>query len=212
MRGLPRDWNEFGRTPEPKAAIESGDLQGALSGFATREMLDYRLHGRYHSDVWICGFGVAQWLMGDTAGAARVWSRACDEALAGKFRYSSTGVYQAGFLLWFASVWLKDEDWHDEASALFDKLLRRKRLVMGATFPSLIARLLRKEVELPEVLAAATDEARERMTLFYGGVRAFEEGDRAMTRRLWAQAKAPTYSQCEFEHYLLEHEKKKLEI
>jgi hypothetical protein len=86
MREPPRAWDEFGQTPEPKAAIEAGDLQAALSGFATREMLDYRLHGRYHSDVWVCGFGVVQWLMGDRAGAARVWSKACDEALGGKFR------------------------------------------------------------------------------------------------------------------------------
>ena len=88
MRELVHDWWDMSKLPEPKAAIEAGDLQAALSGFATREMLDYRLHGRCHSDVWVCGFGAALWLLGDTDGAGRVWSRACDEVLRGKFRYS----------------------------------------------------------------------------------------------------------------------------
>jgi hypothetical protein len=209
MREPDRDWNEFGATPEPKAAIESGDLQAALSGFATRHLLDHRMHMRVYSDVWISGFGVAQWLMGDTHGAATVWSRVCEEALKGRYTYSSTGTFQGGLLLWFASVWLKDEDWHDDAAALFDKLLRKRQPVMGARFPSLLARLLRKEVDLPEVQAACDGETDERLAWFYGGVRAFEAGDRAMARQLWMQAKAPTYSQCELEYYLLAHERKR---
>ena len=212
MREPMRDWSEFGETPEPKAAIESGDLQAALSGFATRELLGYRMHGRGHSDVWISGFGVAQWLMGDTFGAARVWSRVCEEALKGRYAYSSTGTFQGGLLLWFASVWLKDEDWHDEAAALFDKLLRKRQPVMGAGFPSLLARLLRQEVDLPKVQAACNNEAYERMALFYAGVRASEAGDREATRQLWMQTKTPTYSQCEFEYYLLAHERKNLGV
>src|SRR5262249_18727946 len=109
---------DISKLPQPKAAIEAGDLQAALSGFATRELLDYRLHGPSHSDVWVCGFGVALWLMGDTDGAGRIWSRATGEALKGKFKYSSTGTFESGLLLWFASVWLKDEDWHEQAAAL----------------------------------------------------------------------------------------------
>jgi hypothetical protein len=210
MRDPVRDWNEFGETPEPRAAIEAGDLQAALSSFATRHLLDYRLRMRVYSDVWISGFGVAQWLMGDIFGAGTVWSRVCEEALKGRYTYSSTGTFQGGLLLWFASVWLKDEDWHDEAAALFDKLLRKRRPVMGASFPSLLARLLRKEVDLSEVQAACQGEAHERMALFYAGVRAFEDGDRAMTRQLWMQTNAPTYSQCELEYYLLAHERKQL--
>ena len=131
-------WNDFGQTPEPKAAIETGDLQAALSGFATREMLDYRMYGCYHADAWICGFGVVQWLMGDTFGAARVWSRACDEALRGKFKYSSSGTFQSGLLLWPAAAWLKNEDWHEEAEALFDKLLKRKTPLMSGQFSSML--------------------------------------------------------------------------
>jgi len=210
MREPDRDWSEFGETPEPKAAIESGDLQAALSGFATRHLLDYRMHMRVYSDVWISGFGVVQWLMGDTEGAATVWSRVCEEALKGRYTYSSTGTFQGGLLIWFASVCLKDEDWHDEAAALFDKLLRKRQPVTGASFPSLLARLLRQEVDLTEVQAACKTEADERMALFYGGVRAFECGDQATARQLWMQAKAPTYPQCEFEHYLLEHERRKI--
>jgi hypothetical protein len=96
MREPDRDWSEFGEAPEPKAAIESGDLQAALSGFATRHLLDYRMHMRVYSDVWISGFGVVQWLMGDTRGAATVWSRVCEEALKGRYTYSSTGAFQGG--------------------------------------------------------------------------------------------------------------------
>jgi len=192
-------------------------MQAALSAFATREMLDYRLHGRSHSDVWVCGFGVALWLMGDTEGAGKVWSRACDEALRGKFRYSSTGTFQPGLLLWFASVWLKDEGWHEEAEALFEKLLRKKRPVMGAAFSILLARLLRREIDLPQVRAdyidwpAHTHDGFEWEALFYAGVRAYEDGDLTETRRLWSQAKKRTHSWVVFEYYLLEHEKKELD-
>ncbi len=217
MRELLKDWWDISKLPQPKAAIEAGDLQAALHGFAAREMLDYRLHGRYHSDVWICGFGVTLWLMGDTDGAGRVWSRACDEALKGKFGYSSTGTFQSGLLLWFASVWLKDEDWHEEAAALFDKLLRKRQPVMGAGFSSLLARFLRQEIDLPQVKASYRDqppqvrEDYEWQVLFYGGVGAYEQGDIDETRRLWRQAKDRTDTSVALEYYLLEHERKKLE-
>lgn len=218
MREHPQeDFWPYEKLPEPHPAIERGDLQGALGAFATREMLDYRLHGPSHSDVWICGFGVTLWLMGDTDGAGRVWSRASDEALRGKFKYSSTGTFQSGLLLWFASVWLKDEDWHDEAEALFDKLLRKKRPVMGADFSILLARMLRREIDLPEVQASYRDEQPEHRedceweALFYAGVRAYEEGDISGTRRLWGQARERKRSWVTLEYYLLEHEKKKLD-
>src|SRR5689334_19397441 len=127
MHEMTEDWWSYPKLPQPKAAIEVGDLERALNGFAVREMLDYRIHGRCHSDGWLCGFGATLWMMGDILGAARVWSRASDEALRGKFKYSRTGTFQPGFLLWFASVWLKQEDLRDEAWALFDKLLHKKR-------------------------------------------------------------------------------------
>jgi hypothetical protein len=214
MREPLQEWNKFGKTPEPKAAIESGDLQAALSGYATRHLLDYRVgmgKMRVYSDVYICGFGVTLWLMGDTRGAAAVWARVCEEAMKGRYTYSSTGIFQGGLLLWFASVWLNDEDWHDEAAQLLDKLLRKKQPVMGATFPSLLAKLLRQEIDIAQVQAACRNEAQERMALFYAGVRAYEAGDRELTHRLWMQVKVPTYSQAEFEYYLLAHEKQKLD-
>jgi hypothetical protein len=218
MRDHPQEnfW-PYEKLPAPHPAIERGDLQAALSAFATREMLDYRLHGPSHSDGWICGFGVTLWPMGDTDGAGRVWSRACDEALRGKFKYSSTGTFQSGLLLWFASVWLKDEDWHEEAEALFDKLLRKKRPAMGADFSIQLARLLRREIDLPEVRAAYRDkpphthDGYEWEALFYAGVRAYEDGDVEETRRLWGQAKERTMSWVVLEYYLLEHERKKLD-
>jgi hypothetical protein len=125
------------------------------------------------------------------------------------------GTFQGGLLLWFASVWLKDEDWHDEAAALLDKLLRKKRPVMGADFPSSLARLLRREIDLEQVRAGFSDvpqvrEECERMALFYAGVRAHEEGDAEMTRRLWMEARDPKDTQVELEYYLLAYERKKL--
>lgn len=200
----------------PPDAIDAGDLQAALSAFACREMLDYGLYGRFHSDVWICGFGVTLWLMGDTDGAGKVWSRACDEVLKGKFKYSSTGTFQPGLLLWFASIWLKNNDWREEANALFDKLLKKRQPVMGASFSILIAKYLRREIDLWQVQASYSDKALqsqshgEMKSLFYAGVQAYDEGKVAETRRLWTQVKEKPKQTLAFEHYLLEHEKKKL--
>ncbi len=208
MREPVKEWREFRRMPEPKAALESGDLDAALSGFATRHLLNSRMRMRVYSDAEISGFGVALWLMGDSLGAATVWSRVCEEALKGRYTYSSTGTFQGGLLLWFASVWLKDEVWHDEAAGLLDKLLRKKRPVMGADFPGSLARLLRREIDLAQVQASTPP--RERMSLFYAGVRAYEDGDSETTRRLWMQVKAPDKPQVELEYYILKHELKKL--
>jgi len=216
MHETTKDFWPYSKLPEPHPAIERGDLLTALSAFATREMLDYRLHGPSHSDVWICGFGVTLWLMGDTDGAGKVWSRACDEALRGKFRYSSTGTFQAGLFLRFASIWLKEENWHQESDALFDKLLRKKQPVMGADFSILLARFLRREIDLSEVRAGYSDKSPhthnsyEWQALFYAGVRAYEDGDVEETRRLWNQAKERTRSWVILEYYLLEHERRKL--
>lgn len=217
MREPQKDFWPYEKLPEPHPAIERGDFQAALGAFATREMLDYRLHGPSHSDVWICGFGVTLWLMGDTDGAGKIWSRACNEPLRGKFKCSSTGTFQSGLLLWFASVWLKDGDWRGEAEALFDKLLRKKQPVMGADFAILLARLLRREIGLVEVRAGYRDkpphthDSYEWEALFYAGVRAYENGDLAETRRLWSQAKERARSWVVFEYYLLEHERKRLD-
>lgn len=208
-------WN-ISKIPYPLATVESGDLQAALNAFAFREMLDYRTDGRAHSDVWICGFGVVLWLMGDRFGAANVWSQACDEALRGKFKYSSTGTFQSGLLLWFASVWLKDEEWQEEAASLFNKLLNKRRPVMGAGFSSLLAKLLRREIDLSQVRASyantqpQTRDSYDSSALFYAGVQAYQDGDIEQTRQLWDQVKDQTNTPSDLEYYLLKHEKKNL--
>src|ERR1051325_2354377 len=94
MREPIPEWDEFGETPEPKAAIESGDLKAALSGFATRHLLDYRRRKQFYADDDICGFGIVLWLMSDRSGAASVWATAFGGANKGKFRYSSTGTFR----------------------------------------------------------------------------------------------------------------------
>jgi hypothetical protein len=213
---MQQDFWPYEKLPEPHPAIERGDLDAALAAFATREMLDYRGFGRSHSDVWICGFGVTLWLMGDTDGAGKVWSQACGEAFGGKFKYSSTGTFQSGLLLWFASVWLKNDDWHVEAEALFGKLLRKRRPLIGGDFATLLARMLRREIDLAEVQASYRDrppqvrDSCEWQALFYAGVRAYEDGEIDETCRLWSQAKERTESWVTLEYYLLEHERKKL--
>jgi len=217
MRELGNNIWDISRQLYPPDLIDVGDLQGALCAFAAREMLDYGLHGhQMHSDVWVCGFGVTLWLMGDTDGAGKVWSRACDEALRGKFKYSSTGTFQSGLLLWFASVWLENKDWREEANSLFDKLLKKRQPVMGANFSILIAKYLRREIDLSQVQASYSDappqsQRHDEITsLFYAGVQAYDEEKVDEARRLWTQVKDRPIQTLAFEHYLLEHEKKKL--
>jgi hypothetical protein len=216
MREPVPKWEDFAETPWPLAALHAGDLKSALAGFATRHVLGYRRRG-FYADADLSGFGTVLWLMGDRLGAANVWSFATEEAVKGRFKYSNSGTFRPGLLLWFASVWLKDEDWHDEAAALFDKLLRRKVPLMSGHFERLLAKFLRREMTLEQVRAACLDvrpqqdrEGAERKALFYAGVRACEDGNVEETRRLWAQAQAPTDREGELEYYLLVHEMKKL--
>lgn len=216
MQAVAKNMWDISKRPYPPDAIDAGDLQAALGGFATRELLDYGRHGRCHSDVWVCGFGVTLWLMGDTAGAVKYWSKACGEALKGKFRYSSTGTFQPGLLLWFASVWLKNEDWREEADALFDKLLRKRQPLMGANYSTLLAKFLRREIDLSQVQASysagqpQSQRSYEMVSWFYAGVQAYDDGRVDETRRLWAQVKVRPKQTLVYELYLLEHEKKKL--
>lgn len=141
MRDPIPDFSDFVELPEPWADLEAGNLHAALNGFATRHLLDIRHHpgNRAHADNYLIDFGVALWLMGDCYGAANIWSHVCDQAYRGRFDYSCSGTFGGGLLLWFASVWLKDEEWHDEAAQLLDKLLRKKYPVMGATYPEFMA-------------------------------------------------------------------------
>jgi len=220
MKQPEEDFWPYEKLPEPHPEIERGDYDAALKAFAMRELLDCRESGPSHSDVWVCGFGVTLWLMGDRYGAARLWSHVCDEVLRGRIKSSSTGNFQAGLLLWFAAVWLKHdgyeaaaEEWKDKAAALLDKLLCRRRLVMGADYSILLAKLLQGDIELSTVQASYADKPTDQrdhddwQALFYARVRAREEGNIGETRRLWAQAKERTESWVVYEYYLLEHER-----
>jgi hypothetical protein len=217
MRELGNNMWDISRRLYPPDAIDAGDLERALCAFAAREMLEFAKYGQHsRSDDWICGFGLTLWLMGETDDAGKVWSRACDEGLSGKIKYSSTQGFQAGLLLWFASVWSKNEDWREEANALFDKLFRRRRPAMEASFSKLLAKFLRREIDLPQVQADYSDRSPksqkhyEMISLFYAGVQAYDDGRVDETRRLWAQVKDKPKQTLVFEHYLLEHERNKL--
>jgi hypothetical protein len=207
-----REWSDFGEEPRPRESLKSGDLRAALSGFATQHLLEFRWNNR-QSDSPAIGFGATLWLLGDVCGAAMVWSKVCAEALRGRYSYSTQATFQGGLLLWFASVWLKDDDWHDEADGLFTKLLCKKRPVMGSSFPSRLAKLLRHEMDLPQIegeYMSLRDERQQTQALFYAGVRAFEEGNAGETARLWQQMSAPKNSLVELEYYLLVHERERL--
>ncbi len=216
MREPVPEFDKFGKVPWPKSHLAKGDLQSALEGFAARHMLACRRQWQFYADSDLCGFGAVLWLMEDRLGAANVWAFATEEATKGRFKYSSTGTLQPGLLLWFASVWLKDEDWHEAASALFDKLFRRKTPMMSGSFQLVLAKLLRREVSLEEVRAAYMSmrsgdrEGAEREALFYAGVCAFEDGDVEETQRLWRPVSMPVDREGELEFYLLMHERKKL--
>lgn len=168
-----REWTEFGQEPNPDDALKAGDFRSALGGFATEHLLEFRWNHR-NSDGPAIGFGVALWLLGDIYGAAMVWSKVCDEATRGRYSYSSMATFQGGLLLWFASVWLKDDEWHGEAEVLLDKLLRKKRPAMGSAFPSVLAKLLRGDVDLRKVDFSTVSLLREReetQAFFYAGCR-----------------------------------------
>jgi hypothetical protein len=189
-------------------------LPSALAGFATKHLLDFRFRHR-ESDGPAIGFGVTLWLLGDVYGAAMVWSKVCETAYKGRYQYSSQGTFQGGLLLWFASVWLADEDWHDEADQLFDKLLKKKHWGSAGSFSGRLARLLRKEIDLPEVEADYSDEPllrerRQTQALFYAGVRALEGRNVQETERLWRPVGAPKNSLAELEYHLLIHERERL--
>jgi hypothetical protein len=207
------EWNKFGQEPTPLEALKSHDLRAALGGFATQHLLQFRR--RMVSDGPAIGFGVTLWLLGDTHGAAMVWSKVADEAYKGKYTHSAMGAFQGGLLLWFASVWLKNQDWHDEADQLLEKQLRRKRPVMGATFPSLLAKLLRQEANLQQVESEFSDvpllrEREQSQAYFYAGVRAAEHGDTTEARRLWNEITEPTNRLVELEYFLLVYERERL--
>jgi len=115
-----------------------------------------------------------------------IWARVCDDAIKGRYSHSRDGTFKGGLLLWFASVWLKKGDWqkrpdflvddlHDLADTHLEKLLSKKRPVMGAGIALSIAKYLRGEIEFAKVEAEYSGEPlfRERqqtMALFYAGV------------------------------------------
>lgn len=223
-----KTWEEIGELPRPDEALKSGDFHAALNGFALEHFLKLRETRTMTSDESIIGFGTALWLLGDRNGAASVWARVCDEAIKGRYTHSSNGTFQGGLLLWFASVWLKKGDWenkpeilldnlHDLANDLLEKLLSKKKPMMGASFAASLAKLLRREIDLAEVETGYTNvpllkERRQSMALFYAGVRAFEEGNTQETMRLWTQVGKPRNSLVELEHYLLVAERERLSM
>jgi len=189
-----------------------GDLSGALSAFATRHLLDFREPLLIKSDYATNGFGVTLWLMGDARGASFVWSRSCGEAYKGRYTHSGSGTFQSGLLLWFASVWLKDQGLRGDADRLFDKLLRKKTPVMGAQFPSQLARLVRGETDLAHVAREYSDapllrERQEMQAVFYAGVRECDAGHRQQAERLWQRIGIPKNPRIEFEYHLLVYER-----
>src|SRR5262245_45591107 len=192
MPTRPRD-RKVRELPDPREALKSGNLRAAQIGFAMEQMTEFRECLGMSSDGPAIGFGTTLWLLGDLWGATLVWANVCDLATKGRYSHSSSGTFQSGLLLWFASVWLKDsaceeatserlESLHDKVDELFTKLLRRKRTIMGASFAASLAKFLRREADLSSVEAEYSDvplrrERQATMAMFYAGVRAFEDGN-----------------------------------
>jgi hypothetical protein len=225
MQNSAADHDGEPQTPWALGELNKGNLHAALSGFATRFLLDYRgrVRSGFHADNDICGFGATLWLMGDRAGAAQVWANVCDAAYRGRIRYSSFGTFQAPLLLWFASVWLKNDDWHSDAEQTLTKLLSRPVPMIGSKFSAQLARILRKETTLASITATRLAETpplvrklsgqlseHEQITgLFYQGVSEYENRNVAKTLKLWNQVRSPK-DEGPLEYYLLRHECKKL--
>lgn len=210
--------------PHPAEALYEGDFKTALQSFAVLEMFDCQQHGRFHSDVWVCGFGACLWLLGDKQRAASTWTLACDEALRGKYRYSNSGLFGPGLYLWFAAVWLREVDLRAYANSLFEKLLKKRRPVMGSNDTSQFARLLRGDVDLDELFEHYRTAHRhhpnyasspqyfdyERHALFHAGVRAYEQNDHELTLRLWRRVTPLKEPSLDLSYYIMEHEKSQL--
>jgi hypothetical protein len=89
---------------------------------------------------------------------------------------------------------------------------------MGARSSILLAKFIRREIELSEIPSSYQKESPQNQeihagkSLFYAGVRAYQDGDIGETRRLWSQVNERTESELslDFEYFLLHHEKKKL--
>ena len=107
------------------------------------------------------------------------------------------------------------DDLHDLADGLLDKLLSKKRPVIGAGIAASIAKHLHGELDLAKVEAEYSDaphlrERQKMMVLFYAGVRAFEEGNTQEAHRLWSQVGEPANTLVEIEYYLLVAERNRL--
>ena len=225
-----KKWSEIGIPPRPDEALKSRDYGTAANAFAMEHFLQCRDSRAWISDGSMIGFGAALWLAEDPHGAIRIWARVCDEAIKGRFTHSSDGTFKGGLLLWFASVWMEKLEWktdppelrdnltddmHDLADTLLEKLLRKKRPIMGAGIAASIAKHLRGEIDLATVETEYSDVAlfRERqqtMVMFYAGVRAFEHGNQQEALRLWSQVGTPKNSLIEIEYHLLVAERNRL--
>jgi hypothetical protein len=103
----------------------------------------------------------------------------------------------------------------DLANDLLDRLLKKKRPVMGAGIAMSIAKYLRGEIDLAKVEAEYSDvelfaERQRSMVKFYAGVKAIEGDNRQEALRLWSQISKPKNSLVEIEYYLLVAERNRL--
>ncbi len=204
-----RDWTKFSDEPRPSEALKSGDLQRALRDFALQQLLELRFPLAMRSDGPGIGFGTALWLLGDREGAGHVWAQVTETVYKGRYTHSSHWTFQGPLLLWFASVRLECQDWHDLADRTLDRLLAKQGLKEARG--SELAKFLQRKIDLDDVRSHFSDgklcERQLQRASFYAGVRALEDGDTGAARRHWNSLDQPTLASVEFEYYLAAHEK-----
>jgi len=206
-----REWITFGNHPRSHDVLKSGDLHSALREFGFEQMMELRSGAAMKSDDPGVGFGVVLWLLGDYEGAGFAWAQITDAVFRGKYSHSNKKTFQAPLLLWFASVRLNCQDWHNLADRTFDKLLNKK--YFADTWPGVLAQLLQRKVDLTYVESKFTEALRERqfpMAMFYAGVRAMENDDNEGALKYLDSVSEPLLEFWELEYYLAKYERARL--
>jgi len=204
-------WQTFSEIPRSDEALRAGDLQMALNGYAMEQLLELRSPVESRSDRPAIGFATVLWLLGDRAGAGHVLAQATETAFRGRYTHSAAGTFQECLLLWFASVRLQSQEWHNLANRTIDKLLRKK--FANNSWPARLALLLQGQVELNDVESSISEPLRERQfpqAMFYAGVRALEDGNPTLALRYWDLVQTPKLEYWESEYFLAVHERNRL--
>lgn len=189
------------------AYLSLGEPAKALADFQTAYDLE-----EYRSDAFTQLSGVALWLAGREAEAAKVWHDLVLEIEHGEIDYSDeAGGVGNACLLWFAAVRLQQPTLLTPARRLIKKLCNKNENWLGSIGQFLLGRIdeeqLRDAVsDIPVLFGREMCQAE-----FYIGIRALEAGRRADYRKAVRAAAKVDTTKIEPEYYLACHEGKRRE-